>query len=141
MIALLAVNLLLIILLILEGTLTTLPLVMLYLLCMTILKRDAGVFVVAFFAGLCLDLLAVRTLGVTSLFFILFLFLLLLYQRKYEIYSYPFIVASSFLGSAGFLFLFGYGNIFLQSVISAIVTVIAFALIRWKFKTQGSHIV
>src|SRR6185436_14584869 len=112
MMAIFLINFLLVMLLFLEGTITTLPLVLIYLLCLTILKRDGGVFFVAFLAGIFLDLLMVRALGLSSLFFSLFLFLILLYQRKYEIHSYPFVAASSFLGSVGFLTVFGYGNIF-----------------------------
>src|SRR5258706_10781636 len=86
----------------LEGTVTTLPLVLIYLLCLTIWKRDAVVFPIAFVGGLLLDILVVRAIGVSSLFFVIFVFLALLYQRKYEINSYPFVAFASFLGSIVF---------------------------------------
>jgi len=111
----------------LEGTVTTLPLVLISLLCFTLRKRSDSIFPIAFGAGLLLDLLRVRVLGLSSLFFILFLFLVLLYQRKYEINSYPFVAVSAFLGSLGFLGIFGGENSLMQSLISALLAVILFS--------------
>jgi cell shape-determining protein MreD len=121
---------LLIISIFLEGTVTTLPLVLVCLLCMTILKRDWVVFPAAFFAGLILDVLVVHRLGGASIFFLLYVFLILLYQRKYEINSYPFVFTASFFGSFLFLLIFNYSNVFLQSVISSLIAVVLFALLK-----------
>src|SRR6266705_745987 len=106
------------------------PLVFICIFLLSIIKRDSSVFPVAFFAGLLLDLLTVRPLGLTSIFFLCVVLLVLLYQRKYEINSYPFVLTASFLGSLLFLWIFGYGNIFLQSVLSSILAVILFAGLR-----------
>lgn len=121
---------LLIISIFLEGTVTTLPLVLVCLLCLTIYKRGTVVFPIAFLAGLLLDLLLVRTIGPSSLFFIIFVFLILLYQRKYEINSYPFVAAAGFLGSAIFLLLFSNGNWFWQAVISSVIAIVFFGTLR-----------
>src|SRR5687767_2330100 len=94
-----------------EAAVTSLPLILIFLLCATIIRRDLTLFPFAFFAGLLLDLLQVRTIGSTSIYFVLCLFLVLLYQKKYEIDSYPFVAAAGFLASFGFLILFGSGNI------------------------------
>ena len=109
------------ILIFLEGAVTTLPLTLIFLLCFTILKRDARVFPVAFFAGILLDLLKVRMVGATSVILIIVVFLVLLYQRKYEIDSYPFVAAAGFLGAIGFIILFGTGNIFMQGLLSSLL--------------------
>jgi len=77
--------LLIIISVFLEGTVTTLPLTLVCLLCLTIYKREGIVFLIAFLAGLLLDILRVNMVGESSLFFVVFVFLILLYQRKYEI--------------------------------------------------------
>ena len=113
-----------------EGAVTTLPLILIFLLCATILRKEHSLFPIAFFAGLLLDLLQVRPVGSTSIYFVICLFLVLLYQRKYEIDSYPFVAASGFLASFGFLLFFGGGNIFLQSVLSSCFAVLLYALTK-----------
>jgi rod shape-determining protein MreD len=122
----------------LEGTVTTLPLVLIVLLCLTIYRRDAIVFPLAFLAGIVLDILTVQTLGVSGLFFIVMFFMILLYQRKYEINSYPFVAAAAFLGSVGFLLVFGRGTFF-DAVINVFAGLLLFALVRFlaiKYKLQ-----
>jgi cell shape-determining protein MreD len=114
----------------LEGSITTLPLTLVCLLCLTIIKRDDKVFIAAFIAGLFLDIFALRQVGGTSIFFLLFVFLLLLYQRKYEIYSTPFVLVATFMGSALFLFTFGYGNVLGQAVLSTLIAGVLFSFIR-----------
>lgn len=126
---------LLIISVFLEGTVTTLPLVLLLLLCLTILKRDVVIFPIAFFAGLILDALLVHHMGGASIFFLLFVLLIFLYQRKYEINSYPFVFVASFLGSWIFLMIFGYGNVLGQSLISSFIAFCLFGISqKLKFK-------
>ena len=114
----------------LEGTITTLPLVLVCLLCMTILRRDWVVFPAAFFAGLLLDTLLVRQLGGSSIFFLVYVFLIFLYKRKYEINSYQFVFTASFFGSILFLLAFGYNNVFLQAVISSFIAVVLFMVLK-----------
>lgn len=115
---------------IVEGTMTTLPLVLVCLLCLTILTRDTIVFLVAFVAGIFLDAFALRSIGGTSIFLLLFVFLILLYQRKYEIYSYQFVMVAAFIGSVLFLKMFGYDGILFQAGLVAIITGILFAGVR-----------
>lgn len=129
----------LIITLLLEGTITTLPLVLVVLLCLTIIRRDAMVFPVAFIAGFVLDVMAIRTLGTSSIFFTVMLFLILLYQRKYEINSYPFVGAAAFLGSLGYLVILGYQSWFIQSVLSGIVALSLFMTLRFFYKGLKSQ--
>jgi rod shape-determining protein MreD len=124
--------------LLLEGTVTTMPLVLIVLLCLTIFKRDGIVFPVAFFAGIVLDILTVQTLGINGLLFTIMIFMILLYQRKYEINSYPFVATAAFLGSLGFLLAFGRGNFF-DVVVNVFIALTLFALVRFfsiKYKLQ-----
>src|SRR4051812_14231819 len=100
--------------LLLEGTITTLPLVLVCLLCLGISRRDVVTFFIAFFVGFFLDVFTLHPIGKTSLFFVIFLFLVSLYQRKYEINSVPFVIVASFIGSLLFLWVFGQKNIFFQ---------------------------
>lgn len=116
----------------LEGTVTTLPLVFICLLCLTILIRSSLIFFVAFFAGILLDAFALRSIGATSIFLLLAVFLILLYQRKYEINTFPFVLMASFLGSLLFLILFGYAHVFWLAIVSAIVASLVYGIIRFS---------
>ncbi|HEX8931722.1 MAG TPA: hypothetical protein VF810_01045 [Patescibacteria group bacterium] len=112
-----------------EGTVTTLPLVMICLLCLTILRREVNIFFIAFLAGLILDIVTVKTLGSESLFFVVFVFLILLYQSKYEINSYPFVAVAALVGAFGFLWIFG-GNLWLDSILSSFIALLFFTWFR-----------
>src|ERR1035437_2356663 len=91
--------------LILEVSITTIPLLFLVLLCLMVLIKGDWLFILAFVFGLIFDLLAFKTLGVTSAFLTAFLFLVLLYQSKFEITTGYFVTIAAFLGSFLFLFL------------------------------------
>ncbi|MCL6096302.1 MAG: rod shape-determining protein MreD [Patescibacteria group bacterium] len=120
----------------LEASVTTLPLVFLTLLCLAILTRKEWIFVIAFIAGVVLDVFSFRLLGESSLYFIGYIFLVFLYQRKFEIATKHFVFASSLLGSLGYLLLFSYGNsIILQSISSAIIGTLMFSFLR-KFQER-----
>ena len=99
----------------LEGTVTTLPLVFLCLLCFAIIIQDWRIFPLAFGAGILLDMFAVRPVGSASMFFLILFFLLLLYQRKYEITSMPFVGIAAFIGSGLFLTIFEARDMLLQA--------------------------
>ncbi len=113
----------------LESSVTTLPLVFLTLLCLAVLTSKEWIFVVAFIAGVLLDALSFRALGQSSLYFILYIFLVFLYERKFEISTKYFIFIASFLGSFGFLIIFSYNNLVLQSLMSSIIGVLIFSIL------------
>jgi hypothetical protein len=115
---------------ILEGTITALPLVLICLICMTIVLRDSSIFLLAFLAGILLDAFALRSLGGTSIFLLFMVFLILLYQRKYEINTYPFVLIASFVGSFLYLMIFGYNEALLFAFVSTVVAVLLFMVIR-----------
>lgn len=123
----------------LEGTMTTLPLVFICLLILTIFMRNLFLFILAFLVGIFLDAFVLRPLGESSIFLLFIVFLTLLYQRKYEINSYPFVMIASFCGSLVFLLLFGYANVLGQSILSAIIAVFLFIIFRLNVKKETSH--
>lgn len=112
----------------LESSVTTLPLVFLTLLCLAVLTRKEWIFAIAFIAGLALDTLSFRALGQSSLYFIFYIFLVFLYEKKFEISTKYFIFIASFVGSFGFLLLFSYNNAVLQSLISSFIGVLIFSI-------------
>lgn len=121
---------LLIIAVFLQGTVTTLPLTLIVLLCFLIAKRSRIVFYSAFFAGLLLDVFTLQPLGYSTAFFLIFLYLILLYEKKYEINSYPFVIVSVFLASILFGFTFGSPNIFIDALESIVIAVVLYSGLR-----------
>jgi len=122
--------------LILQASLTTIPLIFLCLLAFMALLRANWLFVLAFIFGILLDLVTFRALGASSIFLIVILFLVLLYQSKFEIATNAFIIVLSFLGSFGYLFLFGYHqDLLLQAILSSIIGLLMFKLLQRSNKS------
>lgn len=122
---------LLFIFLIFESSVTTIPIVFVVLLCLTVIYKESFVFLLAFIFGLILDVLSFRAPGVSSTFFIVFIFLVLIYQKKFEITTYPFVTISSFFGSFIFLIVKGVKNdLFLQSLVSTLFAVTFFYFLK-----------
>lgn len=111
---------------VLESSITTLPLTLLILVFAGVVTRSNNIFFLAFFAGLVLDFLSFRTIGLSSIYFVSFVFVIFLYQKKFEIQTLHFIMIFSFLGSLGYLILIGINNFFIQSVFSAILSSFSF---------------
>ncbi|MEK7160318.1 MAG: hypothetical protein AAB702_02455 [Patescibacteria group bacterium] len=117
--------------LLLETTLTTIPLVLISLVCLIVIYRQDILFLFGFVFGLFLDLILFKTVGMSSLFFVIFLFLILLYQRKFEIKTANFVLISSFFGSLLYLLLFSNGNlIIIQAIVSAIIGLLIFKILQ-----------
>lgn len=120
----------------LEGTVTSIPIVLDVLLVFYILKRTSRIFIPAFISGIILDVFGVRTLGITSIFFIVFLFIVLQYARKFEISTYPFVFFASFAGGLTYLTIFRYHHILEQAIVSSLISVLLFKGLR-KLKVQS----
>jgi hypothetical protein len=117
--------------LILEISLTTLPLVFLMLLVLTAIFKDNFLFIMALIFGIFLDLMLFRTIGFSSIFFATAIFLVLLYQSKFEISTNSFIIFASFLGSFCFLLIYGItSNIIWETIISVILGLSMFKLLQ-----------
>lgn len=117
--------------LILEATFTTVPLIFVVLLVFTVTLKQNWIFAPAFIFGLIFDLVSFKTPGLSSIFLVTFLFLVLSYRRKFEIATNYFVLTSSFIGSLGFLAVLGYNNnIFFQAVAGSIFGLILFNLLQ-----------
>ncbi len=112
----------------LESTLITLPLTFLIILFASVIIRKNEVFALAFFAGLFLDILTFKNIGWSSLFFITVVFVVFLYQKKFEIRTLHFVGIFSLLGSAGYLFLNGVNYLVLQVLVSTLVVSTSFSV-------------
>lgn len=105
------------------------PIVFIFLTFLAFVSKT-WIFFLAFFMGIILDLMLFRFLGVTSLFLTTFLFLIFLYKKKFEIYTLPFVLIVSFVGSALYLMIFGYNYILQQAIVSSIIAVLLFAFCK-----------
>lgn len=114
----------------LEGTVTTLPLVSIYLLTLFALKKREGIFLAAFLSGIALDLMLVNTLGMRSLFFILSLFVLKTYEKKFETQTLPFVFLVTFLGSIIYFTIFHSALAFTQTAVSLAIAGVIFFVLR-----------
>jgi len=113
-----------------ESSITSFPLVFLIILFLAVMRRSSEVFVIAFFSGLILDILSFGRIGFSSLYFTIFVFLIFMYQKKFEIETINFLVIFSFFGSLIYLFLNGAGSIFIQSVFSTFLMALSFIVFR-----------
>jgi cell shape-determining protein MreD len=111
-----------------ENTVTTLPIVFVLLLFFSLMKKRQLVFALAFITGIILDIFALRPIGVTSIYLLIFLFLAVQYERKFHITSISFIVAASFVGSFLYLVLFGYHAVIIQTIISVLLSALLYIL-------------
>ena len=81
---------------ILEVTLTSYPLLFLWMICLVMTSQEREGFSLAFLNGLWLDFLKGGIWGEASLFFLLFALVVSLYKRKFKIvhplYFIPFVI-------------------------------------------------
>ncbi len=110
----------------LESSVISMPLLFNILLVWFILSKDTGVFFLAFVAGIVLDTLLVQKMGISSLYSIVAIFIVILYEKKFETQTVPFVVLSSFLGSLGYLLITHQQYIVQQAFLSALLSSVVF---------------
>lgn len=113
-----------------ESVFTTIPLTLLIILFITIVLRESDVFIFAFLSGLLLDIFSYRALGISSAIFVTLITLIFLYQRKFEIESFNFLVLISFSGILVYLFVTGASNLIFQTLFSTLL--ISFSYLVFK---------
>jgi cell shape-determining protein MreD len=122
-----------------ESTFTTVPITLILLINYLVLEKKSWVFAAAFFAGLALDILSLRFLGSTSLFFVSLLFIINLYERKFETFNVFFILFSSFVASFLYLNIFAIRLVMSQAILSALISCLAFYLLVFSEKESPSY--
>ena len=128
-----------ILLLFVHATILTIPIFISVLLMVYIFKKESWAFPLAFFSGIILDTLTVRDLGISSLFMILFLLLVVLYENKFEIKTIPFVLLASFIGSFFYLLIFNYDFALIQGIVNACVAGIIFLLFEKNPKEKIAY--
>lgn len=114
--------------LIVETSVSSLPLVLLFLIIVTVWRKSAHMLLLAFFSGLILDVLLVRNIGTTSIFFLVMIAGMILYQKKYELRSPFFVIPFSMVASMLYVVLFPVPQAFLHVVFSTLLAGILFVV-------------
>lgn len=112
--------------LLLQITYLQVPLVLLALLALTVVFQQEWIFPIALICGVFVDQLAFRTVGISSLFFLAFLFLVFLYEQKFELRTLSFMFVMSFFGSGIYLLIFGSTNLLMQVFLSTMLGAVIF---------------
>lgn len=89
--------------LMLEGSLTSLPLVLSALIIFRAIIKSDLIYLLAFVSGIFLDIFLVRHLGQTSIIFLVIFFLTSLYEKKFEVDSLLFVTIATCLTSFFYL--------------------------------------
>ncbi|MBI3985001.1 MAG: hypothetical protein HY344_03625 [Candidatus Levybacteria bacterium] len=130
---------LLFIALILENSITTIPFTIAILVVSTVIFRDYSIFLLFFIFGIFLDILSFSQIGLSSLFFTFLVFLILIYEKKFEIYNRYFIAFATALSSLTFLLLFQRGNVIIQSLVSMLISLVLFEIFKKLTKKQNTN--
>ena len=125
---------------ILSSSLTTIPFSIALLVAATVIFKKSWVFFAAFLLGLFLDLSLLRALGQTGLVFTVFIFIISLYERKFEAQTLTFVFSAVFIGSLIYLKIFDYQQILIQSVINSFLGVLLFKFLWLKLGPRSETI-
>jgi len=120
---------LLIIAIFLESAIFSWPLVLGMLILLVALYKDPWILLVAFACGIVLDILTFHFVGSSSLYFLVVLELVFLYQRKFEIHSPVFVGISVFVFSLVYGAVFSYAYAFFCALLTAILISIVYILV------------
>lgn len=127
---------LLIFLSLLEGSVTVFPLVLIGLLIVWIMRQESWVFILAFCVGMLLDIFLLQTPGMSSLYFVLTIFSIFLYERKYGVQTVPFVFFASFFSCLFYLLWQNASHAFFQAIFAGIVADILF-IIHLRKRKRG----
>ena len=133
------ITLLLFIAVFLESTIITVPLTLLIILFASVTLKNNDVFILAFISGLLIDILTLGTIGLTSAFYVLFVMLIFLYQKKFEIESLSFVTLSAFIGSVVYLFLTYSNHLILESIFATFIMLLSFFIFKKTIKKASKY--
>lgn len=122
---------LLILCLSLQVKTTLLPLSFIVLLVWAIEGKSVIPLFFVFLIGLILDIIFLRIMGETMLYFLFVMTLVFLYERKFEVASFLFVTLVSFFSTLFYFFLFFQQFALLQSVLCAGFGLSLFLLMRY----------
>lgn len=108
---------------------TFIPLSVAFVSAVSVVFKKPVLFFIVFLLGFFLDLIYLRPLGQTGLFFVFFVLLIWLYEGKFETQTLIFVLISSFLGSLIYLKIFEGSFMFLTALINALLAIFVFKML------------
>ena len=121
---------------ILSG-ITSIPLSIAFISAVSVIYKKPVLFLIVFLLGLLLDLIYLRFLGQTGLFFVFFVLLVWLYERKFETQTLTFVLISSFIGGLIYLKIFEGNFMFLTALVNSLLAVLIFKLLNARIKMSS----
>lgn len=134
------ISILLLVSIFLESTIITVPLALLIIIFAAVTVKNNDVFILAFLGGLLLDFLTLGTIGLSSAFFVLFVTIIFLYQKKFEISSLNFIALISFLGSIIYLFLTNSNHLISEAIVATFLMISSFFVFKKTIKKPAKYV-
>lgn len=113
-----------------EGTITSLPLVLMMLIITATQIHSTNIFLVGFVGGIVLDIVLIRPIGETSSYFLIILFLMSMYEKKYEVGSALFVTIFTFIASGIYFLIFPAPQRLLQIGTITAIAFIGFYLLQ-----------
>lgn len=124
---------------VLESFVTSLPLTLCLLIFLTVVLRKVEIFALAFFAGLALDVLTFGRVGLSSAFFTIVVYLIFLYEGKFELETPGFIFLTTVVTCATYLFLTG-KEILFQTTFITLISAVSFFVFSLRNKKIPSYV-
>lgn len=134
------ITILLLVSIFLESTIITVPLTFLIIIFSAVTLKNNEVFILAFLSGLLLDVLTLGTIGLTSAFFVSFVMLIFLYQKKFEIESLSFVSMSALIGSIVYLFLTNSNHLVPESLFATFLMFSSFFIFKKTIKKVEKYV-
>src|SRR5688500_7183486 len=113
-------------------TYSTFPFVLVLLVFLSIHLSKTQVLSFAFLGGILLDVFLFRQLGQSSIFFLIFSFLILSYQNKFEADTIAFVSLFSFIGAFFYMLFTNQENALLVSVTAALLSFAIYIIYKNK---------
>lgn len=114
----------------LQGSVVTAPLVLGVLIAFTVVRKKLWILSLAFVCGLIVDIVTLRNLGLESIYFLLVIALVFLYERKFETATKEFVGIFSFLVTVVYCFLFPSSGVLIPAIGTSLVGIGSFSLFR-----------
>ena len=122
-----------------EGSVAVFPATLAILVVYSLMRNMQAALIAAVISGAVLDIVFLRPVGVTSMVFCLILFLLFLYDRKYEIQSLPFVLLASGVSSLIYLLVFRIPHPIIQSVLASAFSGFIFIISKRFIHKEKKH--
>lgn len=111
-------------------SISSIPLIIPVLVFAAVSFKTKEIYVLSFFSGLILDLLTFNPLGFSSAFFLSLVFIIYLYQKKFEIDNIVFVSAISSISSFIYLWILGNSYSVFSSVFILLVAGVSFLVYK-----------